>query len=106
MAKRLNTLRTIGGVSYWTSADPEELVRFINGRLRKEWTKDDLDDGLDPASDGWLIDLRRRRWSLRSLDVSRICMEPRLASNVRFRQRLEERSDDLERAISEYGVVI
>lgn len=100
------TLRRLEGITYWVLDGPKEIRSFINSNIRCEWAQDDSDDGIDPATDGWLLRLRERRWVLKTVRAAQIALDPRLASGESFMKRLDQRSDELSRSLSGYRAPI
>jgi len=100
--RSLTPVRRLEGVTYWVIEDSTSIGDYLNTVLRKEWEADLRSEGRDPANDGWLDELQKRRWELRILSVSDIKPD----SNYIHSARLKERSAELRRAIEVYGTVI
>ena len=100
------TLRRLQGITYWVINDREEIRRFINSNIKKEWERDNQKDGVDSRKDGWLLSLPKREWRTTVLGTSKARLDPSMMSREAFTTRLRQRSEELRRSISEYGVVI
>jgi hypothetical protein len=98
----LRTLRRVQGITYWVLNDPKEIRRFINSNIRQEWERDNIDDGVNSKTDDWLLSLPRRVWRLKILDVVKITLDPLMMAREDFVKRLDERSDEMRRSVSEY----
>ena len=99
-------LRHLRGVTYWVIRDADELRKFVNSNLRREWERDDQGDGIDPSSDDWLVSLPRREWKLSNLATASVNLDPSIMTREGFEARLEERSRELMRCITEYQSII
>jgi hypothetical protein len=102
----VRTLRRLQGITYWVINDPDEVYRFINSNVRGEWERDNQKDGVDSRRDEWLVSLPRRKWRLRILETSRIRLDPSTIASEVFTTRLEQRSEEMRRNISEYHIAI
>jgi hypothetical protein len=100
------TLRTLEGITYWVINDPNELRTFINSNLRREWERDNQEDGLDSRTDSWLLSLPKRAWHLGVLKTADVKLDSSMMANEDFATRLKERSEELRRSVSEYNAVI
>ncbi len=99
-------LRRVEGITYWVIDDSKQIRRFINTTIRREWEKDAETDGVDASLDPWLRDLSKMKWSLRTIAVANIKLDPSMMRQQEFVARLEERSRQLRRGIELYGQVI
>ena len=102
----MKTVRRLEGVAYWVLSDPGEIRSFINTNVKAEWEQDDREDGDDAKKDEWLLGLRRRTWGLKKLAAEDIRLERATVSRRGFLSRLDERSEEMRRAISVYHMVI
>ena len=90
------------GITYWVLNDPKEIRHFINSNIGQEWERDNIDDGVDSKTDEWLLSLPRRVWRLRMLSVAKITLDPLMMAREDFVKRLDERSNEMRRSVSEY----
>ncbi len=102
----MQPLRRIEGITYWVIEDSEQIRRFIDSNIRHEWKKDAETDGIDPSVDPWLRGLSKLKWSLRTIPLVNVKLEPSLIGRKDFVTRLEERSKELRRGIELYDQVI
>jgi hypothetical protein len=102
----MQPLRRIEGITYWVIDDSEQIRRFINSNIRHEWKKDAETDGIDASVDPWLRRLSRLKWSLQTISLVDVKLEPSLIGRKDFVTRLEERSKELRRGIELYDQVI
>jgi hypothetical protein len=105
-------LRRLEGITYWVIEDPNGIYDFVTTEIRKEWEADATSEGRDPKNDPWLTTLLKRKWSLEIIEISRIRLNPDLMtyvnnrSDYNFAKHLAKRSDELQREIKEYSMVI
>lgn len=105
-------IRRLGKVTYWVIEDPDAIYDFINTEIRKEWEADAKSMGMDPRENQWLKALPQRKWSLETVDMGRIKLNPDLInymeskSGYNFAERLAKRSHELKHEIETYGLVI
>ena len=105
-------IRRLDGITYWVIEDPEGIYDFINTEIRKEWTEDARSECRNPNDDPWLETLPKRRWGLELADIERIRLNPRIvnyADETRgyvFLKSLNQRRQELERVVRDFGVVI
>ena len=105
-------IRRLGGITYWTIEDPNEICDFINTEIRKEWEEDAKFEGREPSGDSWLKTLSKRKWRLKIMEIDKIKLNPsimNLVDNKRvyvFLDELAKRSDELRNAMEKYRVVI
>ena len=99
-------IRRVRGVTYWVIDDPDEIRAYINSNVWDEWIRDNLEDGVDSRKDEWLLNLHRRSWTLKTLEIGKVRLNPSMMANREFTRRLDERSDEMVRSISEYNIVI
>lgn len=100
------TLRRLQGITYWIINDQNEIRRFINTNVKAEWKRDNQKDGVDSRKDDWLLSLPKRKWHTSILDISKVRLDPETMAREGFTTRLEERSKEMGRSISEYQVAI
>jgi hypothetical protein len=86
--------------------DREEIRRFINTNVRREWEEDNKNDGVDSHKDDWLLSLSRREWRLRTICMDGVRLNPLMMARTAFTTRLKQRSEELQRSITSYGIVI
>ncbi len=102
----MNPLRKIECVTYWVIEDPGQIRKFVNTNIRREWLKDAEDDDVDPEYEPWLRSLSKLRWSIKTVKLAEIRLNPLMMNRRSFIARLEERSSQLRRGIELYGQVI
>lgn len=99
-------------VSYWVIEDPDAIYDFINNEVRKEWIEDAKNEHRDAKNDPWLKTLSKRWWVLELIEIERLRLDPEIMGYVDksrdyvFKERLEQRRRELEKAIRNFGVVI
>jgi len=105
-------IRRLDGITYWVIADPDAIHDFMNNELRKEWEEDARTENRDPRKDAWLKTLSKRLWSLRTVNIGRIKLDPQ-TMNYRdaeggyvFQQSLAKRSQELKETVERFAVVI
>ena len=84
-------------------------TRYANSSIRTfahEWEKDAETDGVDPSLDPWLRDLSKMKWSLQTIAMANVRLDPFLIRRQDFSARLEERGKQLRREIELYDQVI
>lgn len=105
-------VRRLEGISYWVIEDPEGIHDFINNEIRREWEEDLRSEGSDPKKDTWLNALPKRKWSLETIELSRIKLDPRIMNHVdiekgySFQTSLAKRSQELRETIERFAAVI
>ena len=105
-------LRRLNDVAYWVIEDPALISGFINANIRREWEADARSEGRDPSSDSWLQDLSYRRWSLETVQITKVRLNPNTVEFVddrrgyRFADSLAKRTVSLRTAIETYATVI
>jgi hypothetical protein len=102
----MRPLKRIEGITYWVIDDSEQIRRFINSNILHEWKKDAETDGIDASVDPWLRGLSKLKWSLQTIPLANVKLEPSLIGRQGFVTRLEERSKQLRRGIELYDQVI
>ncbi len=102
----MQPLKRIEGITYWVIDDSSQIRRFLNTNIRHEWEKDAETDGIDPSLDPWLRDLPKLKWSLKTIAMASLRLDPSLIRRRDFVERLEERSKQLRRGIELYDQVI
>ncbi len=102
----MQPLKRIEGITYWVIDDSSQIRRFLNTNIRHEWEKDAETDGIDPSLDPWLRDLPKLKWSLKTIAMASLRLDPFLIGRRDFVERLEERSKQLRRGIELYDQVI
>jgi hypothetical protein len=102
----MTVLRRVQGITYWVIDDVKEIRTFVNSNLREEWERDNQKDEVDSSTDNWLISLPRREWHLRNILTDSVNLDPSTMTREDFKARLEERSKELRRCITEYHSVI
>lgn len=102
----MQLLRRIEGITYWVIDDPKQIRKFLNTNIRHEWEKDAETDGVDPLRDPWLRGLSKMKWSLQTIAMAAVALEPSMIRRRDFVRRLEERSKQLHRGIEFYDQVI
>ena len=102
----MKPLRRIEGVTYWVIEDSSQIRRFLNTNIRHEWEKDAETDGIDPSLDPWLRDLPKLKWSLQTIAMASVRLDPSLIRREEFVERLKERSKQLRRGIELYDQFI
>jgi hypothetical protein len=102
----MQLLKRIEGITYWVIDDSSQIRRFINTNIRDKWEKDAETDGIDPSLDPWLRDLPKLKWSLQTIAMASVRLDPSLITRNDFVERLEERSKQLRRGIELYDQVI
>jgi hypothetical protein len=70
------------GITYWVIEDSEAIRDFINTEIRREWEADAVSEHLDPKDDSWLKTLSERKWSLKTMDIVRIRLDPGIMNYV------------------------
>lgn len=112
-AIRLKTpIRRLDGITYWVIEDPDAIHDFINNELRKEWEEDARTEHREPKEDTWLKTLSRRRWSLETVNIGRIKLDPRIMNYIDadegyvFQEDLAKRSQELKEAVEKFAVVL
>jgi hypothetical protein len=104
-------IRILEGITYWVIDDPDAIYDFINSQVRKEWESDARSEHRDPKDDPWLTTLARRKWRLKTMEITRIRLDPDIMNYVDpersyvFSKSLEKRSAEL-RHNMEAGAVI
>ena len=99
-------IRRLEGITYWVINDREEIRRFINTNVRREWEEDNKNDEVDSLKDDWLLSLSRREWRLRTTSVDKVGLNPVMMARTAFATRLKQRSEEMQRSITSYGIVI
>ena len=99
-------IRRVQGVTYWIIDEPDEIRAYINSNVREEWLRDNLEDGIDSRKDEWLLNLHGRSWTLKTLEIGKVRLNPSMMTNRNFIRRLDERSNEMVRGISQYHMVI
>jgi len=98
--------RRLEGVTYWVMNDRKEIRRFINANVRREWEEDNKNDGIDSRKDNWLLSLSSREWRLRTTYMGWVRLNPVMMASTAFTTRLQQRSEEMQRSITSYGIVI
>jgi hypothetical protein len=96
----------VEGITYWVIDDGKEIRRFVNSNLRREWERDNREDGVDSSTDSWLLSLSGRKWRLGNLAILTLNLDLSTIAREAFRARLEERSEELRHCIAEYHSII
>jgi hypothetical protein len=105
-------VRRLMGVTYWVIEDSEAIRDFINTEIRREWEADAVSEHRDPKDDYWLKTLSERKWSLKTMDIVRIKLDPDIMNYVDpekgyvFSKSLAERSRELQESIEMGGLTI
>jgi len=99
-------IRRLEGITYWVINDSEGIRRFINTSVRRKWEEDNRNDRVNSRMDDWLLSLSKRQWRLQTLSVNRVKLNPAMVARRSFRARLKARSEEMQRSIASYGVVI
>lgn len=105
-------IRRLEGVTYWVIEDPDAIHDFINNEIRREWEEDARSEGRDPEKDHWLKTLSKRRWTLETVEMDRIKLNPRIMNFIDvdrgyvFQESLAKRSQELREAVEKYALVI
>jgi hypothetical protein len=100
------------GITYWVIVDSEAIRDFINTEIRREWEADAVSEHRDPRDDYWLKTLSEREWSLKTMDIVRIKLDPDIMNYVDpergyvFSKSLAERSRELQESIEMGGLAI
>jgi hypothetical protein len=102
----MQPLRKIEGITYWVIDDPNQIRKLLNTNIRHEWEKDAETDGVDPLHDPWLRDLPNMKWSLQTIAMANVTLDPSMIRRQKFVTRLKERSKQLRREIELYDRVI
>lgn len=112
-ARHLETpIRRLDGITYWVIKDPDAIYDFINNEIRKEWEEDARDEGREPREDTWLNTLPRRKWSLQTVEINHVKLDPRIMNCVdvktgyNFKESLAKRSLELKETIERFATVI
>jgi predicted nuclease with TOPRIM domain len=100
------TLRRVEGITYWVIGDSKQIRRFINSNIRHEWEKDAETDEVDRRLDPWLPNLSEMKWSLQTIVMANVRLDPSMTRRQEFVARLEERSKQLRGEIELYDQVI
>ncbi len=106
------TIRRLNGVSYWVIEDPEGIYDFINTELRKELEENASSEGRDPKDDARLQALPKLKWSLKTTEIDKIRLDPRIINHVdvekryAFQTSLASRSHELKEAVERFASVI
>jgi hypothetical protein len=80
----MQLLRRIEGITYWVIDDSSQIRRFINTNIRDKWEKDAETDGIDPSLDPWLRDLPKLKWSLQTIAMASVRLDPSLITRNDF----------------------
>jgi len=99
-------IRRLEGITYWVVSDGEEIRRFINTNIRREWEEDNKSDGVDSRKDDWLLGLSRREWRLRTIRTDAVRLNPEMMARSSFTTELNLRSKEIRRSLTSYGIVI
>jgi hypothetical protein len=105
-------IRRLNGVSYWVIEDTDGIRDFVNNELRREWEEDARSEDRDPRKDAWLETLPKRRWSLRTIEIDRIKLNPRIMNykdvgrGYVFQESLAKRSQELIETVERFAAVI
>jgi hypothetical protein len=102
----VRVIRRLEGITYWVVNDREEIRRFINTNIRREWEEDNKNDGVDSRKDDWLLGLSRRDWRLRTLRTAVVRLDPATMARSDFTTRLNQRSKEMRRSIMSFGMII
>jgi len=102
----VRTLRRLQGVTYWVINDRDEIREFINSNVKREWERDNKEDGIDSRKDDWLLSLPKREWRLRILEIAKVRLNPSMMARRTFVMELKRRSEEMRRSMSEYYAVI
>lgn len=106
-----NPIRRLQGISYWVIEEPRAIFDYLNRNIRLEWEKDVSDEGRKPESDPWLQTLSHRRWTLETLQLNEIKLDPKImnyrdeARKYDFQVELAKRRALLRKSM-EYGSTI
>ena len=107
----MTTLRALHGVSYWVIEDPSEIAELINSNVRKEW-ETDMAGHEDEQDRAWLDGLRRRTWSLETVNLGDVRLNERTMdyrdrrTGYVFRKELEKRVRVMKDQLGRFGMVI
>lgn len=105
-------VRRLMGITYWVIEDSEAIRDFINTEIGREWEADAVSERRDPKDDSWLKTLSEREWSLKTMDIVRIKLDPDIMNYVDpekgyvFSKNLAERSRELQESIEMGGLAI
>ena len=105
-------IRRLKGITYWVIEDPDAIHDFMNNELQKEWEEDARTEHRDLTKDTWLKTLSKRRWSLRTVDIGRINLDPQIMDyrdaegGYVFQESLAKRSQELKETVERFAVVI
>jgi hypothetical protein len=105
-------IRRLEGITYWLIEDSEAIYDFINKEIRNEWETDVASEHRDPKNDPWLKSLSKRRWSLETVEMTRIELNPEIMNYVDvergyvFSESLAKRSQELQKSIEMGGLAI
>lgn len=92
--------------------NPEDILAFIDGEVRREWESDIRERGEDPRGSAWLKSLTGRKWELKSINLKDVKLSPRIMEYVdvkagyNFRECLVNRTEELKRAMTEKNAAI
>jgi hypothetical protein len=106
------SIRRLDGITYWVIEDPAAIHDFINKELRKEWEEDACTEHRDPRKDTWLQTLSKRRWKLKTVDIGRIKLDPKIMNykdakeGHNFQESLTKRSQELKETVERFAEVI
>jgi hypothetical protein len=100
------SLRIVEGITYWVIDDSKQIRRFINRNIRHEWEKDAETGGVNQSLDSWLRGLSKMKWSLKTISMANVRLDPSMIRQQDFVARLEGRSKQLRRGIELYDQVI
>jgi hypothetical protein len=99
-------IRRLEGITYWVVSDREEIRRFINTNVRREWEEDNKNDGVDSRKDDWLLNLSRRKWQLRTFSMDMVRLNPAMMARSSFTTELNQRSKEMRRSLTSFGIVV
>lgn len=97
--------RWLQGIEYRVLEDGDDIHDYVNTMVRKELEADCESMGYDARSDETVNSLARMRWSLETVDLRDVKLNPLiteshdLKTGRRFTDRLRERRKDLRRAL-------
>lgn len=109
----MNTpIRRLEGITYWVIQEPDAIYDFINNEIRREWEMDTISEHRDPKDDSWLQNLSKRRWSLETVEMARIKLDPAIMNYVDvergyiFTESLAKRSRELRENLELGGLIL
>jgi len=108
----MTPVRRLEGITYWVIESSEGIHDFVNTEVRKEWEADARFECRKPSEDFWLKTLSNRKWSLETMEINQIELNPRIMNFVdkergyNFAEELAKRRDELQMSIKEYCTVI